>query len=156
MTVAVIIALLLIGLPLLAWWLGSRDFWSRLRPRRDDDAWGDVVRAHRLGAAEIVQVQRAVTWGRELSDQRLRAAAVDWATRARQWRVPPSRTARVALLLVLLWLIGQLVGLAVALAQSRWSDALPPAVLLGVGVVPALWFRRRTGRAIELNSRPAP
>ncbi|MGY1844730.1 hypothetical protein [Modestobacter sp. SYSU DS0875] len=154
-TAGVIIVLLLVGLPLLAWWLGSRDFWSRLRPRRDDDVWGDVVRTHRLRPAEIVEVQRAVTWGRELSDQRLRVAAVDWATRARDWRVPPSRHARLLLLLVVLWFVGQLVSLVVALVQGRWGDALVPALLLAAGVVPLVWFRRGTRRAIELNSRPA-
>ena len=53
MTAAVVsIVLLLVGLPLLAFWIGGRSGWSRLRPGRGPDPWGGVVRAHGLSAGE--------------------------------------------------------------------------------------------------------
>ena len=82
MTVGVVlVAVLLVGVPLAAWWLGSRGVWARRRSRPDADPLGDVVRAHRLRPAEIAQVERAVLEGGELTEPRLRAAVVDLATR---------------------------------------------------------------------------
>jgi hypothetical protein len=44
-TVALIaVVVIALGLPLLAWWLGDRRFWSRLRPGAEPDPWADAMR----------------------------------------------------------------------------------------------------------------
>ncbi|MGY1838089.1 MULTISPECIES: hypothetical protein [unclassified Modestobacter] len=55
------------------------------------------------------------------------------------------------LLLVLLWLVGQLTSAVVALLQARWGDALMAAFWISAGLLPLAWSRRSTRRAIELN-----
>ncbi|MGY1689161.1 hypothetical protein [Geodermatophilus sp. SYSU D01105] len=76
--IMVVVAILL-GLPLLAWWLGNRRFWSRLRPGAERDPWGDAMRRFGLTPQDAARVESAVTWGRRMDDERLRRAAVAWA-----------------------------------------------------------------------------
>ncbi|MCV2489145.1 hypothetical protein OF117_07190 [Geodermatophilus sp. YIM 151500] len=51
-----VILVILVGLPLLAWWLGGRSFWSRLEPGAEADLHRTLVRRHRLRPGEVVQV----------------------------------------------------------------------------------------------------
>ena len=163
MTAAVVsIVLLLVGLPLLAFWLGGRRSWGRLRPGAEPDLYRELVRRHGLGPTEAAQVEGAATWGRELSDPRLRAAVVDWASstreavRAARRRHPRRR--RVWLLVWLVVVVVAVVGSARRVVEDGWAAALSP--LAGAAVwwvllaVPA--WRALTGprRAIELNDGP--
>lgn len=80
MTGAVIAVLtILLGLPLMAWWVSRRRVWSRLQAGADPDPWGDAMRRCGLTPGERAQVESAVTWGRRLDDERLRRAAVEWS-----------------------------------------------------------------------------
>lgn len=80
MTGAIIAVLtILLGLPLMAWWVSRRRVWSRLQAGADPDPWGDAMRRFGLTPGETAQVESAVTWGRRLDDERLRRAAVEWS-----------------------------------------------------------------------------
>ncbi|SFT55553.1 hypothetical protein SAMN05660657_01494 [Geodermatophilus amargosae] len=158
MTAAVVsIVLLLVGLPLLAFWLGGRRSWSRLRPGRGADPWGDLVRAHGLSAGEAAAVSTAVARGRRLDDERLRRAAVAHARQALsglQWR-EATRGQRVLLVLVAVWLLLQVVGIAVRLVAGEPEDVSWGVVaVLAVAVGATVVFRRRLHRAVALNSGP--
>ncbi len=160
MTAAVVsIVLLLVGLPLLAFWIGGRSGWSRLRPGRGPDPWGDVVRAHGLSAGEAARVQTAVSQGQRLDDERLRRAAADLAGAALsglRWR-ETGRGRRVLLVLVAVWLLLQVVGVVVALVRGGPGDVPWLTVaLLGGGALAVVVLRRRLRRALELNGGPPP
>ncbi|MGY1610028.1 hypothetical protein [Geodermatophilus sp. SYSU D00700] len=156
MTGAVIaVVTILLGLPLLAWWVGSRRVWSRLRPGADPDPWGDAMRQFGLTPQEAAQVESAVTWGRRLEDERLRRAAVQWArqlieqTEAR--RRLHSRSGRVAVLLGLIGVLAAgLYWMTVREGEFPWD-----AVVWWV-IWPAVfgWLVRGPRRAIRVNSDP--
>ena len=55
----VVILVILVGLPLVPWWIGGRRFWGRLRPGSEPDPWGDLVGRHSLFAAEAALVRGA-------------------------------------------------------------------------------------------------
>ena len=80
----VLVVVLLVGLPLLAWWVGGRRIWGRLTPGAEPDRYREMVRRHALSPSEAAEVEAAATWGRELHDPRLRAAVVDWASTGRE------------------------------------------------------------------------
>lgn len=154
------ILLLLVGLPLLAWWLGGRRFWSRLGPGAGPDPWGDFVRRHGLSAAEQFRVSEAVSRGRALDGDRLRRAAVELAEQtSAQLRLSlqgGSRVQRVFVLLAVLWLVLLLSNVALSLATGRLSDVPWVALLAGsVGAGVALRQRRNLRRAIDRNRDPA-
>ena len=149
--------LVLVGIPLLAWWVGGRRSSGRLAPLDDPYLSLAMSRRHGLQAAEHAVVERAATWGRELHDQRLRAAAVELAerhVRATGGRRLPSPWLVV---LVAAW------GAAIAgydvfrVAEGQWSRA--NWLLLGFWLyVVFLGWRWQTGpeRAIRFNSPSAP
>jgi len=154
----VALALLLVALPLAAWWLGGRRFWGRLTPRAEPDLYRELVRRHSLSPGEAATVEGAVTWGRELTDPRLRAAVVDWArsgqalARERSARHP--RAARVAW--VLLGLIGALAVAALVrdVLDEGWVVLWDLPFWWLVWLVPATLMARGPRRAIERNSGP--
>ena len=114
MTAAITVLLLVVGLPVAAWWLGSRRFWDRQRGRSsENDPWGDWIRRHGLSTAAAVRVSRAVSRGEELTGSRLREAAVDWA-HVLQQPVRPRTARRRRLLIGLLGTYALAVGSFVA------------------------------------------
>ena len=159
MLVGVVTAVLIAaGLPLLGWRVGSRRFWSRLRPGRGPDPWGHFVRRHGLSVRDAHQVASAVEGGRQLSDPRLRRAAVDMADEALRegWPTRPWLRATLMVLLAVL-VLGFVLAAGASLVQGRpgdvqwWVVAL--WILLGVSTVRR---RRHLRRAVELNSDPQP
>ncbi|WP_448639444.1 hypothetical protein [Geodermatophilus sp. URMC 63] len=160
MTAAVVsIVLLLVGLPLLAFWVGRRRFWSRLRPGRGPDPWGDLVRGHRLTAGEAATVRAAVARGQRLDDERLRRAAVDLARQeiaglGPRWR-DGTRAQRLLLAVGAGWLVLAVVSVVVPLATGEPGDVPWTSVVLGaMGAGAVVLLRRRLRRAIDLNSGP--
>jgi hypothetical protein len=149
------IVLVLAGLPLFAWWLGGRSFWSRAERRGQPDVLGDMVRRHGLRPGEIPTVEGAVTWGRRLEEPRLRAAVVDWATAIRTAQAERRRrnplARRVVLALLFVWLLAVVLRAGHAAFEGRWGDLAWGALWLAVLVVPQLAFPWRLRRAVELN-----
>lgn len=158
MTAALTIVLILIGLPLLAWWVGGRRFWSRLRPGAEADPWGDVVREHRLSASEAPRVASAVPRGVALDEPRLRAAAVDWAGRLMEQetvRWPRSAKGRILAGLTVLWFLGVVALILQRLLTGRPEDVnwVTVAIVAGFGIW-SVHRRRALRRAVAVNSGP--
>ncbi|MCU1604896.1 MAG: hypothetical protein JWP46_1361 [Modestobacter sp.] len=123
------IAVIGLGLPLGAWWVGGRPLWAR-------------------------SDQRAITRGGVLEDGRLRAATVEEArTQLAVWGARGDVAQRVRLALAALW-VGLGVLLVVAsVVSGDWSwHFLLLAVNVTAVVVPQILLRRNLRRAIDLNS----
>lgn len=156
----VTIAVLVLGVPLAAVWLGGRRFWSRLRPGREPDPYGDLVRHHGLTPAEAVRLSREVPQGTRYDDDRLRRAAIDMAEMQLGQGLFPegaSRTQRVLVVLLFLWItavVGRVVFLVVAGRPEdvNWFSGLLWASLL----VWHLHRRRGLRRTIARNEPTAP
>ena len=150
---AVIIALgIAVGLPALAWWVGGRSFWSRLRPGADADPWGDAMRRYRLSPAETARVEAAVNWGRRIDDVQLRAAAVAWARAVLEQqaaRGPRSSWQGAAVTVVVVLAIGA--GIA---WQVRRGEDFPWVLVVFwvAGGIFSYWAATAPQRAIRLNS----
>jgi hypothetical protein len=153
------VLLILVGLPLLAWWIGGRSVWGRLKPGRGPDPWGDFVRRHRLTPAEQTQVSSAVNRGRPLDGERLRAAAVDLAreslTQLDVGGRGGSRAQRIVFLLAVVWFVGLVANVVFALVTGGLSDVPWAGVLtiVAVVVIPVVQ-RQKMQRAIRVNSGP--
>jgi hypothetical protein len=153
------VVLLLVGLPLMAWWVGGRRFWARQDARGGADPTGEILRRHGLGSREAAEVVGAVTAGTELPEPRMRAAAVELAELtlrqvAPSWQeASPAR--RVLIACTALWAVLVLTG-AVFVAvlegpgEVHWLNVA--AVLLIVG--PPFLQARKLRRTIERNSAP--
>ena len=147
--------LVLVDVPLLTWWVGGRRLW-RERPPADAYIPLQMARRHELRPAERSVAERAATWGRELREDRLRAAVVELAER----QVGPGGARRLPpLWLVLLYAAfgAALVGfLVLEASRGQWpvGNWLDLAILLVYGGVGWRW---QTGpaRAIRLNSGPS-
>jgi hypothetical protein len=160
-TAVIIIAVIAVGLPALAWWVGRRPFWATHRARTDGDPWLDILREHRLDPAEVGQVAGAVRRGKHLADARLRAAVVDWAERDlrriernRRQPSPLRRRAAVAGLAAALAVLGVLAFRFVA-GESGSGDLVLLTVLgtlaLGFAVAEPL-EQARLRRVIQRNT----
>ena len=161
MTAALItVLLILVGLPLLAWWIGGRSVWGQLKPGRGPDPWGDLARRHGLSPGEQARVGSAVTRGEALADERLRVAAVDLACETLAHldvlgRGGGSRGQRIVFLLAVLWFVALVVNVVSALVIGGLSD-IPWFGLVSIAVIVGapLVQRRKLHRAIRLNSAP--
>jgi hypothetical protein len=152
-----LLAGILIALPLLAFWLGGRRFWSRLTPRAGRDPFREAMHRYHLTPQETAQVESAVSWGRALRDERLRRAAVTWAqelldeqrARRRIRSLAARRGLGVAMILVL-------VAGAVLIGVHR--DGVPwGPIAFWVALTPLnVWITRAPHRAIRLNSERTP
>ena len=147
------IGLLLVGLPMLAWWVGGRRVWNRLIPGAEPDEHRDLARRHGLGPGDVVQVQEAVFRGREVADPRLRAAVVELAQR----RAPARRSTARRWVTVLLacWVTAVVSWVGWLTAHGRWGDVNWVAAVWWIGGG-ALAIRRGVAvrRAVRLNSGP--
>lgn len=155
MVAGLTVVLILVGLPLLAWWVGGRGFWSRLRPGAEADPWRDLVQRHRLSPVDAPRVAHAVPRGLELAEPHLRAAAVDWAERLIEQetvRWPRSAKGRMLAGLAVLWACGVVGLLLHRLLTGRPEDVNWVTVAIAVGW--GIWSvhrRRALRRAIEAN-----
>jgi hypothetical protein len=159
---APLIAVLVIavGLPLLAWWVARRPYWSRLRPGADRDPWRHLVRRHGLSAGEAARIAAEVPRGSRLPDPRLRRAAAEWARELlEQEQVPLPRNPRtrgVVVVLVILWATTGLGLLVLQLASGQGVDVTWSTVAVSIAV--GVWGvrrRRALRRAVDVNGEPA-
>jgi hypothetical protein len=153
----ILIVAFLLGLPLLAWWLGSRPVLAR----HDADAmaavrtgpWASLVRERGLTWQQANQVRDAVARGREVQDERLRPVAVAWARyRLDQdtWRRRPVLT-----VLAVAWAGGVLAATAVAVTPSGGGHVPVFGLILVAGFAASLVRHRgNLRRAIALNGGP--
>jgi len=149
----VIIGLLVLGVPLLAWWIAGRPVWGRLRPGAEADPWRDAMRRYRLTPQDTAKVESAVGWGRRLDDPSLRPAAVAWAQSVLDQQA--ARRARRPLWVRVIGTALILIALGVAVAwQVGGDDEFPWGVIvywLLSGLL-GYWTASAPRRAIRLNS----
>lgn len=154
----VAVVVILVGLPLLAWWLGGRRFWTRTPAARAGDRYREMVLKHHLSPSETAAVERAVAWGRELADPRLRAVVVDWARLLREdaagrRRGHPLRY-RIMIGVFIVWGTALLVLAGVGIAHGNWGTFVRLLVYAVAFSVPGMLAARGPRRAIERNSGP--
>jgi hypothetical protein len=150
-----------VGLPLLAWWVARRRYWSRLRPGAESDPWRDLVRRHGLSGGEAARIAADVPLGLRLADPRLRRAAADWARQLleqEQFRLPRNpRTRGLVVVLVVVWATAGLGLLVFRLASGEGIDISWMTVAFWTAALVWGVRRRRALRCtIELNDEPAP
>jgi hypothetical protein len=159
----VAVVVIAVGLPLAAFWVGSRRFWSRLRPRalatdRQGALYREVVLRHRLRPSEIAQVEGAVTWGRRLEDPRLRLAVVDWAQALRadadRRRAAHPRRRRLLVVLLVVWVGAVVTAIALGIGTRDWGVLARTLFYALVFGLPGYLAQRGPRRALELNSDP--
>jgi hypothetical protein len=150
------IAVIGLGLPLGAWWVGGRPLWARSdqRARRAQEAHREWIARHGLTSGERAEVQRAIQRGAVLEDERLRAAAVEAArTQLGAWGARGDVAQRVWLVLGVLWIGAAVVLIVVTAVTGDWSwNFLVVVVNFAAVSVPQMILRRNLRRAIALNS----
>ena len=115
------------------------------------------MRRYGLSPVETGQVESAVMWGKELQDERLRRAAVDWAKdyleQQEARRRVRSRGTRVAIaVLATVVVIGAAVHFGFVDQDVPWTVVV---VVLAVAPID-LWMSTGPQRAIRLNSDARP
>ena len=153
----VTIALLVLGVPLLAFWVGGRRFWGRLEARAANDPASEIMRRHGLTTGEAAAVVDAVTRGAALEDRRQRAAAVELAELTSRQLYPTwdeaSNWRRVGLVFTVLWVllvVGSAVFTAVfrGLGEVSWLHLVWVAAVVGPPLVQGAKLRK----TIALNA----
>ena len=154
------LAVIGIGLPLGAWWVGGRPVWARSdqRARRAQEVHREWMARHGLTSAEVAEVQRAIARGAAVEDARLREAAVEEARRQlRTWGARGDVAQRVWLVLGVLWIGGGVLLIVVSAWTGEWSwNYALLAVNAAAVTVPQLLLRRNLRRAIERNGEQDP
>jgi hypothetical protein len=162
MTTTVLVALgiavvVLVGIPWFAWWVGRRRFWSRQSSLLDPHVSRELIARHGLRPTDFALVERAATWGREVSGDRLRAAVVDLAARkveaaGRRRPVPPW-----LVVLFVVWGAGIAAYVVFAVAQGRWGDVnwFTAAWWVAAAVIGRRW-RNGPERAMRRNGPRPP
>ncbi|SDH04014.1 hypothetical protein [Klenkia brasiliensis] len=144
------VVVLLLGMPLAAVWWSRRTFWSRLRPGKERDPFGDTMRRHELGAAAMARVEDAVLWGRRLEDPAERAAVVDLVQAGLPRPFLEGRSTWVVVAVVI-WGTAVAAMVVFAVVDGRWGDVNWFTL---VWLAPAVWMAGNTRRAIRRNSDP--
>lgn len=158
MVAALLIVLILVGFPLFAWWLGGRRRWARVDARGRDQmqAEREWMRRHRLDHRELAEIGRALTRGRAVDDDRLRAAVVERARTLqdaeRAWQESHPRFTTAMRWISAVWLLALVCTVVFAVALGNWPGW--PLIYLFAAVVSVgggWWRHRNLRRAIELN-----
>jgi hypothetical protein len=146
----VVVAVIAVGLPLGAWWVGRRSFWTTHRARTDTDFWRDIMRDHDLTPEEMQRLAAAMGFRGWVGDPRLRRAAADWAQRdldrmERDRREPSAGRRAVVLVTGAACLaVVALVVVRVFLGDAGKVDFLALcAVLAAILVGPSIRWRQR-------------
>jgi uncharacterized membrane protein YqjE len=139
----------LVSIPLLAWWVGGR---RAAEQSTDPYVSRDVIHRHGLQPDELEAVERAASWGKELQDERLRAAVVELAERQASASGGRRRPPMCIVVLFAAWGAALVAYLTFQVAQGRWGDAnwFGLAYWLSIAVLGRRW---QTGpaRAMRLN-----
>ena len=156
------LAAIAVGLPVLAWFIGGRRFWTTIRGRVPRNPQAEITRRYELSPAEVHRVRSALKHGQGLDEPRLRAATTDWAHEVLTAWARSRRARRIGL-----WFIG--VGAAfvtvgavlnvVAGNGISWTTwVLLGVFCLQVGIHRWMWPRilRNLERAVVLNSGSVP
>lgn len=152
----IFVAVILVGLPLVAWWLGNRRFWSRLRPSPTPVLQDDLRQRLGLTATELAQVRLAARRGSALADPRLRTAVVTVAEQSIEQQRHVLIVGRAAGILAVLALVAGLVlgefrAGASVISSVVWALMIAN-LLIQAGT--AILVDRRFRQAIRLNSGP--
>jgi cell division protein FtsL len=152
----VLSALVVTYLMWLAYQLGRRGSWARLRAGADQDPWRAFVQLHQLSPSDAPRVAHAVPRGLVLEEPHLRVLAVDWAERLVERetvRRPTSRKGRILAGAGVLWILCALGFLLYRVLTGRLEDVNWVTVaVLACFLVGALRRRCALRRAIALNS----
>jgi hypothetical protein len=144
------------GILLLAWWVSGRRSWRQSGSQADTYLSQEMIRRHELRPAELAVVERAANRGRELHDDRLRAAAVELAER--QVRATGGRRRPPLWLVILFAAWGALMAGYLVFEASRGRWVIPSWINLAYWLCLCIaGWRWQTGpeRAIRLNSSPS-
>lgn len=153
----VTIALLLVGVPLVAWWVGGRRFWGRMEIRAGADPASVIMRRHGLTTEESATVVTVVTRGQALEDPRQRAAAVELAQLTLDQLFPAwersSVAQRIVRIVSVVWVLTAVAALVFGVATGRagdlnWFPIFFALTTVGIPFVQS----RRLRRTIVLNS----
>lgn len=150
------LALIGVGLPLVAWWVGGRRVWSRSdeRARRAQDEQRAWLARHGLSSADLAALHEAVGRGRALEEPRLRVAATELARQQLAvWPGGRDVTERTRTVLGALWIAVFVVLAVLSMVSGRWSWTLVLSLVNGAAaIVPMVIVRRNLRRALQLNS----